>query len=352
MSTHYNFQDLQSTLFGGFSTSIHQMELMVDKEVKEAFLEKQVISFADEIDFWYKAGYEYVPIVIRLFGFAGGTERNEITIEKQFKYSKYKSSPQKRSWANEGTGVITSIKKFNNFPWPDPDEIDLSIYSKIKERLPNGIGLIGVIPRIFVAVWMLMGYEFFSYAIFDQPELVSRVFAKVGEIQCKTFYRLCTEIDVGAMWLGDDIAYRSGLMASPLILNRYLFPWYKKMGDICKSKNIPFIYHSDGDLTQVIDNIINCGINGLHPIEPNAMDAIKLKKEYGKHICIIGNIELDTLSRGSVQDVMELTLSRLEQLWDYGGYCPGSSNSITDYVPLENYQTMLSSIQNFRENHR
>jgi hypothetical protein len=45
-----------------------------------------------------------------------------------------------------------------------------------------------------------------------------------------------------------------------------------------------------------------------------------------------------------------LTLSRLKKLWNYGGYCPGSSNSVSNYVPLENYLAMLNSIQYFREN--
>ena len=112
---------------------------------------------------------------------------------------------------------------------------------------------------------------------------------------------------------------------------------------------MPFIFHSDGNLFQVMDDLINCGINALHPIEPNAMDAAILKKEYGKNICIIGNINLDILSRGSIKEIEKLTLSRLEKLWDYGGYCPGSSNSIANYVSLENYNAMLRSIQYFRE---
>jgi uroporphyrinogen decarboxylase len=350
MEKNFNFLDLKRTLFGGNSKMVHQMELMVDKEVKEAFLGKPINSIIEEIDFWYKAGYEYVPIVISVFGFMGDNNNVEITQEKNFKYSKYSLTPQKRSWAREGKGVITTFKEFHNFPWPDPEKIDLSIYLQAREKLPKEIGIIGVIPRIFVAVWMLMGFEQFSYSLKDQSELVSAIFNKVGEIQYRIICRLSQEVDIDAIWLGDDIAYGQGLMVSHSIFRSLLFPWYKEIGNICKKKHVPFIYHSDGNLFEVMNDLIDCGINALHPVEPNAMDAVILKKEFGNHICIIGNIELDILSRGSIQDIEKLTLSRLKKLWDYGGYCPGSSNSVSNYVPLENYLAMLNSIQYFREN--
>lgn len=239
MTIDFDFFDLQSTLFGGNSNKVHQMELMVDKEVKEAFIGKPINSFIEELDFWYKAVYEYVPVVVSIFGFMGNTNHTEITLEKEFNYSKYSLNPQKRSWAKEGKGVITNFKEFHNFIWPDPEKIDLSAYIQSKKEIKN-IGMIGVVPRLFVAVWMLMGYEQFSYALIDQPKLVEAIFNKVGEIQLRIFYKLSHEINIDAMWLGDDIAFGNGLMSSPIIFKNLLFPWYKEMGNICKKKAYAF----------------------------------------------------------------------------------------------------------------
>jgi uroporphyrinogen decarboxylase len=348
MDGYPDFSDLINTLLGRPSDKVHQIELMVDSEVKEAFLGKPVDSVANEVEFWCDAGYEYVPVVTSVFGFMGDGGDTEITQEHIFQYSKYSSIPQKRRWAKEGRGVISTNTEFHDFPWPDPEAIDLSSYLQARKSLPNGIGIVGVIPRLFVAVWMLMGYEQFSWALFDQPSLVEAVFGKVGEIQFRICCRLLHEVRVDALWVGDDIACGHGLMASPSIFKSLLFPWYKEIGNICKKANAPLIYHTDGNVFQVMGELIDCGINALHPVEPSAMDAVVLKREFGRDICILGNIELDTLSRGSSQDVEKLTLASLEKLWDHGGYCPGSSNSITNYVPLKNYRSMLQAIEAFR----
>ncbi len=345
-----DIDDLKNTLFGAYSNKVHQIEIIVDYDMKKAFLGRPIETIYDEIDFWHKANYDYITITIPAFGVSGNKGNSSIQImqEKEFSYSKYSNST-KRNWAREDKGVVLNDEDFENFPWFDPSVIDFSPYIKAKSNLPKNMGIIGIVPRLFLAVWTLMGFNHFSYMTVDQPDFIKRMFLKVGEIQYQVFYRLCDELDVDAMWIGDDIATGTGLMASPQFLREHLFPWYKKMGNICKKKEIPFIFHSDGNLTEVIDDLIDCGFNALHPIEPKVMDAIKVKGKYGNKICILGNIELDILSRGTKESVRDLTLSRLKDLWNHGGYCPGSSNSVTDYVPLENYIAMLDAIQNFRE---
>jgi uroporphyrinogen decarboxylase len=344
-----SFVDLRDTLFGKASGMIHQVELMVDREVKEAFLGYPIESITEEWQFWSRAGYEYIPIVTSAFGFMGEGSDNEITQEKVFKYSKYSADPQKKRWAKEGKGVVTNLIEFRDLAWPDPEKIDLSVYQQARKQMPKEMGIVGVVPRIFVAVWMLMGYEQFSLSLADQPGLVEALFNKVGEIQLRICCKLLKEAEVDALWLGDDIAHGHGLMASPFILRSFLFPWYREIGNICRKARIPLIYHSDGNVYQVIHDLIDCGINALHPVEPSAMDAVQLKQEFGKNLCLLGNIELDTLARGNIKEVEKLTLSRLERLWTYGGYCPGSSNSITNYVPLENFRAMLQSIRQFEK---
>ncbi len=350
MKIDCDFEGLKNTLLGKYSKKIHHIELWVDKDVKEAFLGRKIENIKDDIEFWKKAGYDYIPIVTSAFGFMGDNNLG-IMKEREFKYGKYSKS-QKKSWAREGKGVITNIEDYNKFPWSDPGDTDLKSYIEAKNNLPENMGIIGVVPRLFVGVWTLLGYEQFSYLLVDDPDFIKKMFQKVGELQYSIFSRICNEVEVDAMWIGDDIAAGVGLMADPQFLRENLFPWYRKMGDICKNKNIPFIYHSDGDISEVIKDLIGCGFNALHPIEPKAMDAAEVKEQYGDRICILGNIELDILSRGDVKTVRELTLSRLKKLWNYGGYCPGSSNSVTDYVSLKNYTAMLDAIQFFRENYK
>jgi 5-methyltetrahydrofolate--homocysteine methyltransferase len=74
------------------------------------------------------------------------------------------------------------------------------------------------------------------------------------------------------------------------------------------------------------------------------MDIGEVKRKWGKKLCLIGNINLDsTLTLGTPDDVKAEVHERIRTLAPGGGYMVASSNSITDYVPLENMKAMLEA---------
>ena len=78
------------------------------------------------------------------------------------------------------------------------------------------------------------------------------------------------------------------------------------------------------------------------------VDIYEMKKRYGDRLCLIGNIELATvLATGTPQDVIEDTKMHLRRLAPGGGYCLGSSNSVTSDVPIENYRAMIDTVMEF-----
>ena len=122
-----------------------------------------------------------------------------------------------------------------------------------------------------------------------------------------------------------------------------LFPWYREMTAMCRAAGKPFIYHSDGDMNAMIDTIIDSGINALHPIEPESMDIYALRERVGKRLCLLGNIRVHTLATGTPAEVRELVKDRVLRLGHQGAYCVGSSNSVPNYVKMENYRAMLET---------
>ena len=117
----------------------------------------------------------------------------------------------------------------------------------------------------------------------------------------------------------------------------------KKIGELAKRHNLPYLYHTDGKLWQVMDDLIACGINALQPMEPKAMEAREVKSRYGDKLCLIGNIEVDRLARGTPEEIDSLVKDRIKNLAKGGGYCAGSSNTVPEYVPLANYIAMLNA---------
>ena len=173
------------------------------------------------------------------------------------------------------------------------------------------------------------------------------LFEKIGAIVLNLFETIASFNNIGALFYSDDIAINTGLFVSPTVYKQYLFPWMKKIGTICKQKDIPFIYHTDGNIWKVLDDLKDCGVNAIQAIEPQAMDIVELKQKRGTDFCLVGNIDIDLLTRGTKEQITSEVKRLLKKVAVNGGYCLGSGNTIADYIPFENYLTMIETVHKF-----
>lgn len=342
MERRPDFERLRTALFLHEPDRVPLADAYVHRDVKEAFMGRPVTDLKGEVEFWAGAGYDFVPLLAGLL--RRGTLPREANVRGTSRYSVYQQGTVSRNWAAEGKGAITSHELFERFPWPDPDRLDYSEYEAVRSLMPAGMKAIAAMGNVFDAVWRLMGTETFFYSLMDDPALVERMFERVGSLQYQVILRILEFDSVGAVWMGDDIAYTEGLLVSPALLRRHVFPWFKKIGEACKAKGLPYLYHTDGNVSAVLEDIIEIGFNALHPIEPKAMEINALKRSVGDRLCLIGNIDLGyTLTLGTPQEVEAEVKERIRTLAPGGGYCVSSSNSITEYVPLENFRAMIEA---------
>jgi uroporphyrinogen decarboxylase len=326
-------------------------EAGVDQIIKELFLGQPVQSLREEIDFWALAGYDYVPISVGLRSMLGPdlrTKGKRFTGVKTFHTSHYHVSDEmesERAWAQEGKGIITTHEAFEAFSWPTIDEFDFSGLDEAKRMMPPKMKAVAQLGYIFLTAWQVMGLESMCEALIEDPELVQKVVDKIGSIQLQVFERIIDHEALGAILQPDDFAYSEDLLISPNHLRNYIFPYYREMGAVCKRKDIPVILHSDGRLYKILDDIVECGFNAIHPVEPKAMDIRELKQSYGDRLCLIGNLDLGgVFTMGTPEEVREATKRLIEDIGPGGGYCVGSSNSVTEYVPLANYTAMQEAV--------
>lgn len=338
MTCTANFSRLLTALRCGEPDYVPLVELGIHPSIKSAFLGRPITCLMDEIDFAAAAGYDYVklqPII----------NMNPANIKPKGEAASHKTAPSTdRVWASEHDGIIQSMEDFERYIWPKIEDISYSRFEQIAPLLPEGMKVIGQYGDIFTLVWEMMGFENFSMALFMDTALVEALFETIGSL-IFSMYENMAEIDcVGALWFSDDIAYASGLMISPDALRQYLFPWIKKMGDVARAHDLPFMYHSDGVLWDVFDDLIAAGVNAIHPIEPKAMDILEVKKRVAGKLCVIGNIDLAyTLTRGTPEETAEEVKTRIRQIAPGGGYCLGSSNSVPEYVKPENFRAMVET---------
>lgn len=296
-----------------------------------------------EVEFFYRAGFDFVPLQAGIH--EKTTKMSGVTQVVQAKYAAFGDEEQERGWANEGEGVITTMREFEEFPWPDPDEFDYSPFEEVKRYLRPGMKVLLGLGKVFTGVWWLMGMECFARATRKDPDLIKAMYEKVGAAQMRVL-DICTRFDsVGAVVHADDIAYAQGLLIRPQHYREHFFPWLKAAVELCHSRGLPFIYHTDGDVRMVLDDIVACGVDGLHPIEPKAMDIVWLKQSYGDRLALLGNIDLGyTLTRGTPEEVDAEVKLRIKQLAPGGGYLCGASNSVPEYVPFDNFMAMRQAI--------
>ena len=323
-------------------------EFMIDPPVKAAFLGRRVgnallggddYDVAADVAFWAAAGYDYLhlaPWYLHLF--PGGWN------VKAARYSVYDAGDVERSWMEEHTGVIASRGDFERYPWPSPADVRYDHILRAGELLPPGMGLTTGTWGIFETTRQLMGFEGFCYALADDPGLARAVLDRVGEFLLAVFERAASLPRVGALWLADDLAHRSGPFVAPRIYREWLFPWFRRYGEVASGRGLPLIYHCDGDIREFLPDLANAGICALQPIEPQAMDIVSLKREWGGAFALIGNIDLGyTLTRGTAAEVEAEVRERIRALAPGGGYLVGSSKSVAGYVPLANYRAMIAA---------
>jgi uroporphyrinogen decarboxylase len=355
-----DFNQLRTALLCGQPNYVPALELFHDVEVKEAFLGRPIQTVADDIEFHYLAGYDCFSTWVTFSEITNEVSRvlnKQVTLNDS-PYDNVRS----RHWSPDHGGIITSMKDFEAFPWPEAGHGHLCIGGSHQERLsfddavkqisaslPEGMGLILMTDGIFERFTKdLMAYETFCFKLTDEPELIQNMFAKVGALWLEIYEKIASMPQVGALWLADDIAYGQGLLFSPQIMRKHLFPWYRRIGEAAARFDKPLLFHSDGNLRPVLEDLKNCGIKVLQPIEPKGMDIKALKQDYAGQFCLVGNIDLgSTLTLGTPDEVRSEVRQHIHDLAPGGGYCVGSSNSVTNYVPLANFKAMLEATFEF-----
>jgi uroporphyrinogen decarboxylase len=329
-----DFERLRKTLYCGQADRVPLAEITIDEGAKEAFLGKPLNDLSTDIEFYLKAGYDYMTLGRRIAGFPpiwdAARRDNYYQVQRQVGHGK-------------SQGVISDWDDFKRYPWIKPGDLDFRIFDEAEKILPKGMKVIRYMGPVFQMAWMLMGFEAFCYKQADDPALIEAILDKIFEIVYREFEDALQREIVGGVWYGDDIAVKDRLMVSPSFLRKSFFPKLKRLGEGCTKRGIPLLYHTDGDITQVLDDIIDAGVNAIHPIDPTGMDIYETKKKVAGRLCVIGNVDVDLLLRGTPAEIEEDTRKHLKLLGPGGGYVLGSSNSIPRTTRPENYRAMIET---------
>jgi uroporphyrinogen decarboxylase len=103
--------------------------------------------------------------------------------------------------------------------------------------------------------------------------------------------------------------------------------------------------HSCGNLTEILPDLVEIGLQVYHPLQPEAMDIDKAKRDFGRQICFWGGLGTQTtLPLGSPEDVRREVINRIELFLD-GGYILAPAGSISPETPIENVVAFIETAQ-------
>jgi uroporphyrinogen decarboxylase len=344
---------LRTLARGGDPLRVPVLELFADPEIIFQALGEPMVSLDEQmrnraameqmldqrIAFWYLLGYDALwqgpefslPYTLRL--------TSEDTAEV---------AADRRRWVDETAGIITSWADFERYPWPDPASIDLYPMEYVARNLPEGMGMIAEVDGPLENVMWLMGYETFAYALFDQPDLVEALFSRMDEIYIPLARAVAQMDGVIAIWMGDDMGFKTSTMISPDHLRQYVLPHHKAVAAIAHEHGLPFLLHSCGNLELIMEDLIDdVGIDAKHSFEDVIEPVESFVARYADRLAVIGGVDVDLLASGSEAQVRARTRKILAACGPSRAYVLGTGNSVTNYIPLGNFLAMLDEGQRF-----
>mgnify|MGYP000988666640 CR=1 FL=1 len=183
-------------------------------------------------------------------------------------------------------------------------------------------------------------YEF-AYALADDPDSMKK---KAEEKANKAIERnkILAEAGFDSLILCDDYCYNSGPFISPAMFSELIQPYLYRIIDEARKCGLYTIKHTDGNIMPILDQLVECGPNAIHSLDPMArVDIKEVKRLVGDQVCLCGNVNCALMQTGTDQEVVESAEYCLTYGKPGGGYIFSTSNIPFKGLPPERYRLIL-----------
>jgi len=228
------------------------------------------------------------------------------------------------------------------FPWGDPDAIVTA-----KKAFGDDIAVGGMVGGGLWAIEIIHDWVDFSTKLYEHRDQIHAE----AEAMC---VRACASIDAQAeagadfFYLPHDVGFNGGCFISPEDFREIVTPYMRRMIDRVKHHGRWAIFHSDGQLMSILDQILECEPHCLHSIDSMAgMDIAEVKKLTHGKMALMGNVQCNLMQEGPDEAIRKSARYCLEHASAKGGYIFSTSNTIFPGMPLRNYEVMLDEFHRF-----
>jgi len=247
--------------------------------------------------------------------------------------------------------ALKSRKDWEGYKLPLPNAPHrLNMLKDAIKANENEIGiLVGLLGPFTMAYWYFFDLANLSLMVYDDPALIHEVNEAYVEWCMKVAQLAFDAGKIDAFILADDWGGTNALLMSPAHLREFFIPPFQKIVQGLKRFGLPVLMHNDGNLWDVLDDLVNTGISGYHPVERAAsMDLKKVKNTYKGRLCPVGNINnKTTMVNGTPEDVEREAIECIKIAGPGGGYILATDHSIHDDVPNENVYAYIEAARKY-----
>jgi len=341
-----DFESLEKVLRGEKEPEkVYFVELGIDGEVlkyiTENVMREKWIPQGEEIqkdyvkqiiDFYYKMGYDYVPLWLDW--------RNLPQFKERKTADTANLSRGERDWVEEGGGIIKNWDDFEKIGW-DNVRHNLQALDYAQKNLPEGMKVTVYATLFEMVLEGFLGYEDLFILSHDNSRLVEAVFEQWGQKVYEAYEEAIQYPKVGAIFHADDLGYKTGTMLSPEFLRKNVFPWFKKYALLAHEYGKMYWYHCCGNVSEVMEGLIeDVKIDAFHSFQDVIIPVGKFMKKYGDRVAALGGIDMDKIGRMDEKELRKYVRDTLDECMP-GRYALGSGNTVANYILPQNYLAMI-----------
>ncbi len=215
----------------------------------------------------------------------------------------------------------------------------------------RGLAVAGSPPHLggelFESAYRLRGFQNFMADLCLRKPLAHYLLDQLTALLIHNALILA-QAGVDILLLDDDIAMPTGLIIG---LHTWREFFKLRLADVIRlarqvNPDLLIFYHSDGDFTAVVPDLVEIGVNVINPLQPDCMDALAIKRRYGDRLALWGTVGSAWLwDRGAPADVRAEVKTRIESLGPVGLLlCPAYD---LDFAPFENIVAFVTAAREF-----
>lgn len=254
---------------------------------------------------------------------------------------------------------VGTLEEIRDYPkWPSPDLFDFEcVREQAAEARSTGKVVVFVGDRMnrcaqLKPAMYIRGIEQILLDFVLNPDIAEYIFTRITEFYMeyalRTFEAAGDNLDI--LLTGDDFGTQNGMFVSPDMWRQFLRPGFKAFIDLGKQYGYKVAHHTCGSVRPIIPDMIDCGLDILNPIQPEAydMDHSELNRLFGDRLSFHGSISIQqTLPFGTPDDVRNEVKKRMETLAPDGGFIFCTAHNFQADTPVENILTLFEAYHEF-----